>query len=84
MTADAENAYAMCIFEAPDNKALFQHAQMRYEGLPQTALYVRTVLTVGNYDYTQVRTNSSLWLTTARGTALGGSHLARLHRIVAA
>jgi primary-amine oxidase len=53
LTADSENAYAMCIFEAPDNKALFQHAQMRYEGLPQTALYVRTVLTVGNYDYTQ-------------------------------
>ena len=31
-----------------------QHAQMRFEGMPDSALYVRTVLTVGNYDYTQV------------------------------
>jgi len=49
----SETPMATCIFEAPDNEALFQHAQMRYEGLPSTSLTVRTVLTVGNYDYTQ-------------------------------
>jgi Cu2+-containing amine oxidase len=45
----------MCVFEAPDNEALFQHAKEVYEGLPGSSLYVRNILTVGNYDYTQVR-----------------------------
>ena len=49
----SETDKAVCIFEAPKNRALYQHAQMRYEGMPDSALYVRTVLTVGNYDYTQ-------------------------------
>lgn len=44
---------AMCIFEAPTNKAYHQHAQMGYEGIPGSTLMVRSVLTVGNYDYTQ-------------------------------
>jgi hypothetical protein len=54
LAADHERP-TMCIFEAPDNEALFQHAQEYYEGLPGSSLYVRNVLTVGNYDYTQVR-----------------------------
>ena len=51
--AMGETDKAICIFEAPKNKALYQHAQMRYEGMPDSSLMVRTVLTVGNYDYTQ-------------------------------
>jgi len=52
LTLDAE-APTICVFEAPDNEALFQHAQEKYEGLSKSALYVRGVFTVGNYDYTQ-------------------------------
>lgn len=63
----------MCIFEAPDNEALFQHAQEYYEGLPGSSLFVRNVLTVGNYDYTQVRAGVSRWLPTARRTKLVAS-----------
>ena len=51
----SETDKAICIFEAPKNRALYQHAQMRYEGMPDSALYVRTVLTVGNYDCTLLR-----------------------------
>lgn len=43
----------MCVFEAPENEALFQHARDPHEGLPASSLFVRAVLTVGNYDYTQ-------------------------------
>lgn len=57
LAADQERP-TMCIFEAPDNEALFQHAKEYYEGLPGSSLYVRNVLTVGNYDYTQVSAGS--------------------------
>ena len=49
-----DNKPTMCVFEAPENEALFQHAREYYEGLPASSLFVRNVLTVGNYDYTQV------------------------------
>lgn len=52
LAADHE-APTMCVFEGPANDILFQHAKMKYEGLPATSLYVRNVLTVGNYDYVQ-------------------------------
>eukprot|EP00967_Tisochrysis_lutea_P035003 scaffold41855_cov31-Tisochrysis_lutea.AAC.5 len=75
----AENPYALCIFEAPDNKPLFQHAQMRYEGIPQTSLYVRTILTVGNYDYLQtfkVRPDGDFELNKElSGYAVGSYHI---------
>jgi len=43
----------MCIFEAPNSNVLYQRAQTKYEGLPATSLHVRSILTVGNYDYIQ-------------------------------
>eukprot|EP00962_Isochrysis_galbana_P015102 scaffold4331_cov129-Isochrysis_galbana.AAC.3 len=71
LAADQERP-TMCIFEAPDNEALFQHAKEYYEGLPGSSLYVRNVLTVGNYDYTQVSAGSP------RG--LASTQLTRLYR----
>lgn len=46
---------AVCIFEAPQNYPLFRHAPAydEYAGLPSTILVVRSVITIGNYDYVQ-------------------------------
>ena len=43
----------MCIFEAPANNVAYQHYKEKFEGVALTSLYVRSILTVGNYDYVQ-------------------------------
>ncbi|KAJ8601827.1 hypothetical protein CTAYLR_009059 [Chrysophaeum taylorii] len=46
---------AVCIFEAPQSYPLFRHAPGYddFNGLPSTILVVRSVITIGNYDYVQ-------------------------------
>jgi len=70
-----DNEPTMCVFEGPENEALFQHTKAFYEGLPATSLYVRSVLTVGNYDYTQTfkvsEDGSFHWTKELSGYAVG-------------
>ena len=44
----------MCVFERPTGDPLWRHAEIidgTYEGRPEVDLVVRTIPTVGNYDY---------------------------------
>lgn len=62
--APIEMPNIMCVFERPTGNPVWRHAEMidaSYEGRPEVELVVRTVPTVGNYDYVMD------WVFTQRG-----------------